>query len=403
MSITYTVTQINNNIDNLINKNFVNIYIEGEISSMKISPSGHVYFTLKDESSELSCVMFKNDYNQSTAKLKTGDYILSLGSLGLYKPKGQFQFKVFQIKPKGQGTFWEKFERLKIKLSNEGLFDADKKKQIPKFIKTIVIVTSLNGVVKDDIIKIARDRCKYQRIIIYPVSVQGANAAPEISNAIKIINRDIQTDVIIISRGGGSIEDLWPFNEEVLAREVFASKIPVISAVGHETDYTICDFVSDKRASTPSDAGKLISINQSEVLQYLDELLSHMNNTIQKHIEYNKETLFTLINKKIILDPLESIKVIKNNIFEINTLLNLSIDKNFSKIEATIDLFKSNFKNMNPYNVLNRGYSLLLNDQRKTVSSIKRTDIGNHLYSVLSDGELKLEVVEKNEKDKNKK
>jgi len=398
MSITYTVTQINNNVDNLLNSNFVNISIEGEISSINISPSGHAYFTLKDDNSELSCVMFKSDYLRLTMDLKPGDYIISEGSLSLYKPRGQFQFKVSQLKPKGKGDFWENFQKLKIKLTKEGLFEADKKKKIPFYIKTITVITSLNGVVKDDIIKIIRSRCNYQKIILYPVSVQGETAAHEILNAIKYINEGIKTDVIIIARGGGSVEDLWPFNDEQLAREIYKSKIPIISAVGHETDFTISDFVSDKRASTPSDAAELVSVNQMELLQYIDELRQQFEYLIQKHITYNSETLSNLMNKKIMIDPMESYKIIKNNILEIGKLLDFEVDKNLSNSTSTIKLLKSNLKNMNPHNVINRGYAMILDEHKEAISSIDNVKSGDYVYPILSDGELKVEVIEKNGK-----
>ncbi len=398
MSITYTVTQINNNVDNLLNTNFVNISIEGEVSSANISPSGHVYFTLKDNNSELPCVMFKSAYINSGTQLKPGDYIVSKGSLSIYKPRGQFQFKVFEIKPKGKGDFWENFEKLKIKLAKEGLFDDSRKKEIPSYVKSIMVITSLNGVVKDDIIKIIRSRCSYQKIMLYPVSVQGVTAADEILNAIKDINKNIKTDVIIIARGGGSVEDLWPFNDEQLARGIHESNIPIISAIGHETDFTITDFVSDKRASTPSNAAELVSINQFELLQYIDELRQKIQYLIEKDITYNNETLAELMNKKIMTDPMESHKVIKNNISEIQRLLDIQVGKNLSDFLNVIALLKSNFKNMNPYNVLKRGYAMMLDKNRKAISSIDEMNLGTHVYSILSDGEIKVEVIEKNEK-----
>jgi len=330
--------------------------------------------------------------------LKPGDYIISEGSLSLYKPRGQFQFKVSQLKPKGKGDFWENFQKLKIKLTKEGLFEADKKKKIPFYIKTITVITSLNGVVKDDIIKIIRSRCNYQKIILYPVSVQGETAAHEILNAIKYINEGIKTDVIIIARGGGSVEDLWPFNDEQLAREIYKSKIPIISAVGHETDFTISDFVSDKRASTPSDAAELVSVNQMELLQYIDELRQQFEYLIQKHITYNSETLSNLMNKKIMIDPMESYKIIKNNILEIGKLLDFEVDKNLSNSTSTIKLLKSNLKNMNPHNVINRGYAMILDEHKEAISSIDNVKSGDYVYPILSDGELKVEVIEKNGK-----
>ena len=229
--------------------------------------------------------MFKRDLIKLNKSFKVGDYINCLGSLGLYTPKGQFQFRVQNIRSDGLGVFWENFQKLKKKLSKEGLFDDTHKSTIPKYIKNICIITSLNGVVKDDIIKIIRSRATYQDIKIFPVTVQGSSAAKSISQSITHINKYYNFDVLIIARGGGSLEDLWPFNEEIVARSIFESRIPIISAIGHETDYTIADFVSDKRASTPSEAAEIISINQQEALIYIDELFSRMELSINNIID----------------------------------------------------------------------------------------------------------------------
>jgi exodeoxyribonuclease VII large subunit len=302
------------------------------------------------------------------------------------------------VLPVGEGKFWKEFEKLKIKLSNEGLFDDIHKKHIPLYIKNIIIVTSLHGVVKEDIIKIIRKRSNYQNLKIYPVTVQGNQASTQISSAIEDINNNYKADVIIIARGGGSIEDLWPFNNEQLARTIFKSETPIISAIGHESDFTICDFVSDKRASTPSDAAKIVSINQEEMLQYLDELYSRVTNRIEKYIKFNKEMLFDLENKKVLIDPLESLEILKNKIIDIYKLMNINIANVFNKYKSNIELFNSNLSNLNPYSVLDRGYALLLDKKKRPISSIKEINTRDHIHSFLKDGELKMEVLEKNAK-----
>ena len=402
MSVSFTVTQINNNIDNLIKSRFSDIITEGEISSFNVSPSGHSYFILKDESSEISCVMFKGDLLRHEASFKVGDFVSCYGTLGLYKPKGQFQFRVSQIKQKGQGRFWENFQKLKDKLSKEGLFNLEHKNILPKYIKNICLVTSLNGVVKEDIIKIIRSRATYQKITIYPVSVQGKNASGEISKAIEHLSKEFTFDVIILARGGGSIEDLWPFNEEIVARAIHHSNIPIISAVGHETDYTIADFVSDKRASTPSDAAEMVSINQHDMLQYIDELLYRINSSVKKRISSNKETVVALSDKKVMIDPLESVRVIRENIDDLYGYLKIYLDKNIDAIQSKLEVANTSLNSINPYNVLNRGYTFLLNKNRENISSIKSTEIGDQIYSLHSDGELELEVFGKNEGKKRK-
>ena len=398
MSTTYTVTQINNNADNILQTKFDNISIQGEISSFNVSPSGHAYYTLKDDMSQLSCVMFNSQLLKYKDMMIVGNTVAAKGTISLYKPKGTFQFKSFSVAPIGEGKFWKEFEKLKLKLSEEGLFDDRYKKDIPLYVKNIIIVTSLNGVVKEDIINIIRRRSTYQKLYIYPVHVQGSDAASQISSAIKDINDNYDTDIIIIARGGGSIEDLWPFNNEILARAIFDSKIPIISAIGHESDFTISDFVSDKRASTPSDAAKLVSINQEEMLQYLDEVYTRLDNRIKKNINISKETILDLKNKKVLVDPLESVKILKNKIIDIYKFMNINTINIFNSYKSKIELFNSNLSNLNPYSVLDRGYALLLDKDKNTVSLIKDINKGDHLHSFLKDGELKMEVLEKNVK-----
>ena len=400
MPVKFTVSQINNNIDNLIKQRFSNIIIEGEISSFNISPSGHSYFTLKDEKSEISCVIFKGDFLKLNKSFKVGDYIHCIGSLGLYTPKGQFQFRVLNIKSDGLGIFWENFQKLKLKLSKEGLFDDIHKSTIPKYIKKICIITSLNGVVKDDLIKIIRSRATYQNIKIFPITVQGIRAANSISQSIKHINKYYNFDVLIIARGGGSIEDLWPFNEEIVARSIFESRIPIISAIGHETDYTIADFVSDKRASTPSEAAEIVSINQQEALIYLDELFSRMDLSINNIFDKNRTILEDLSNRKVITDPDESIFILREKIHELYKYLNVYLESKINKIESSLNLFEATLNGLNPYNVLNRGYSFLLNNKNQNISSINDVNTGDKIYSLHSDGKLKLEVYGKRKKDK---
>ena len=402
MSIIYTVTQINNNVDNLLQTKFENISIQGEISSFNISPRGHAYYTLKDESSELSCVMFSGQLINYKDIMLVGNTVTVNGTLSLYKPKGTFQFKSFSVSALGKGGFWKEFEKLKLKLLNEGLFEDSYKKDIPLYIKNIIIITSLNGVVKDDIINIIKRRATYQKIHIYPVTVQGNNAAKEVAYAINYINKNYNPDIIIIARGGGSIEDLWPFNNEQLARTIFSSRIPIISAIGHESDFTICDFVSDKRASTPSEAAELVSINQQEMLQYLDELYNRLENRIKKNIAVNKDILVELKNKKVLLDPLESINILKNKVIDTYKFININIVNILNRNKAKIELFSSNLSNLSPYNVLDRGYALLSNDEKKTISLIEDVEIGDHIYSSLKDGDLKMEVINKNVKNSKK-
>lgn len=394
---SYTVSEINSNINHILTSNFSRISIEGEISSYKVSPNGHVYFSLVDKNSELSCMMFNSDYINNEELIKAGKKVVISGTLGIYSPRGQYQFKAYTAKLLGEGELWKKFEILKEKLEKEGLFDDTIKKYIPRYLKEVVVVTSLHGSVKDDILKIIKKRCDYQNISIYPVSVQGHLAADSIKTAILNINMYMSPDVIIIARGGGSIEDLWSFNDEQLAREIYDSSIPIISAVGHETDFTICDFVSDKRASTPSDAAEMVSINKEEVIQYIDELQLSLDAKLNNKTLFYKEVISNLENQKIIRDPLAFIDILREKIVDVFEKLKYRVDNIVVENRNYLNSFKINLNNLNPYNVINRGYSLLINQEGLSISSINQVKKGDRIYSKIKDGKLEMEVLNKNE------
>ena len=398
MPTIYTVSQINNSADLLLQENYSKVSVSGEISSLKASPSGHAYFTLKDNQSELPCVMFKSNFIRFKDLMVIGDKVELQGSLSLYKPRGQYQFKVSKAKEIGKGDFWVKFEKLKKKLSDEGLFDQLHKKTIPNFLKKIVIITSNHGAVKTDIINISRKRCKYQELYLFPVSVQGKTASQEIIDAIEYINSEFKFDVIVLARGGGSIEDLWPFNDEKLARVIFKSNIPIISAIGHEVDYTISDFVADKRASTPSDAAEIISIDQQEMLQRIDSLFLRANNAVKFNIENKNEQIKSLTNKKVIKSPNEGLKILKDKTNNITEKLNTRLEVIINEFTLIVNNYKSNLLNLNPRNVLNRGYSFMLNTNKKPITSLSDVTVGENIYSILKDGEIISEVKNKNEK-----
>ncbi len=394
---SYTVSEINSNINHILTSNFSRISIEGEISSYKVSPNGHVYFSLVDKNSELSCMMFNSDYINNEELIKAGKKVVISGTLGIYSPRGQYQFKAYTAKLLGEGELWKKFEILKEKLEKEGLFDDTIKKYIPRYLKEVVVVTSLHGSVKDDILKIIKKRCDYQNISIYPVSVQGHLAADSIKTAILNINMYMSPDVIIIARGGGSIEDLWSFNDEQLARAIYDSSIPIISAVGHETDFTICDFVSDKRASTPSDAAEMVSINKEEVIQYIDELQLSLDAKLNNKTLFYKEVISNLENQKIIRDPLAFIDILREKIVDVFEKLKYRVDNIVVENRNYLNSFKINLNNLNPYNVINRGYSLLINQEGLSISSINQVKKGDRIYSKIKDGKLEMEVLNKNE------
>ncbi len=277
----FTVFEITAKIKNLMRNNFPSIYIKGEISNLKPYPSGHIYFSLKDEKAVINCVIWHGDSKKIKFKLENGLKIIAFGGLNVYEPRGVYNFIIKEITPEGKGELQLAFEQLKEKLQKEGLFLSEHKKKLPEFPQKIGIVTGLQTAALRDILNIINRRFPGIHILIYPAVVQGEQSARTIVKGIKVFNKFFPVDVLMISRGGGSIEDLWSFNEENVARAIFESEIPVITGIGHEIDYTIADFVSDKRAPTPSSAAELAVKNKDDI--YMS--IKHMQDKLYYFIE----------------------------------------------------------------------------------------------------------------------
>ena len=313
-----TVTQINNYIKALLDQVPVlqNVWIKGEISNLKLHSSGHIYLTLKDGGAILKAVMFRNAAQNLSFKPEDGAMVLARGRISVYEAGGQYQLYIEEMEAEGKGDLYAKFEELKRKLYEEGLFDEENKKAIPKFPEVIGIVTSPTGAAIRDMINVIRRRYPVVKVVIYPCLVQGESAAQSIVKGIEYFNRKKTVDVIITGRGGGSIEDLWAFNEEITARAVAASDIPVISAVGHEVDFTICDFVSDLRAPTPSAAAELAVPDIIELRKELDSSKSRMSSLLKNKLESSKKHLELISERsaiqrfdKMIVDKLQTVDV----------------------------------------------------------------------------------------------
>ena len=324
----YSVSAVNRHIKEIFERHqeLSKIPVVGEISNFKRYASGHCYFTLKDASSALRCVMFRGFADKLRFVPKNGQKVIAFGSVSVYERDGAYQLQVMAMRPEGIGSLMQAYEALKEKLLNEGLFDKSRKKHLPLLPKTIGVVTSSSGAAVHDIITVSRRRNPGVKILLYPVKVQGEEAAGEIVKAIEFFNRTKLADLLIVGRGGGSIEDLWAFNEEPVVRAVAASEIPIISAVGHETDFTLCDFAADKRAATPSQAAEIAVIDVdaykngiqsmiesgekylqnriSEQSQYLDTLQQGMVSTMQQMLEKKKHQFVLLTAKLHALSPL---------------------------------------------------------------------------------------------------
>jgi len=374
-----------------------NLKIKGEISNFKLHNSGNVYLSLKDQNSKINCVIFKSDYDRRL-NLEDGTKVIASGYISVYERDGSYQFYIKNIEVSGIGNLYIEFNRLKEKLQKEGLFDYKYKKPIPKIPISIGVVTSPTGAVIRDIINVTKRRYPKVHIKLYPVKVQGQDSKEQICQGINFFNEKHPVDTIIVGRGGGSIEDLWSFNEEEVARCVFESKIPIISAVGHETDFTICDFVADMRAPTPSAAAEIATPDIDELYFKLDNIKGRMNKSLNNAVEYDEQKLkytFTRINT--ILNDY----IINNKIYELDKItekINLNIQNKINKEEINLKNLGSLLHNLSPLKTLDRGYSII-NKEDIVINSISNVSEKDKIEVILSDGSLDCTVDKINKKE----
>lgn len=356
-----TVSQITAQLKGLIESKYSRIWVQGEISNFKHHSSGHMYFTIKDQGAELRCVMFRG-FNQSVHfKPEDGMEVFLQGKVTVYEPRGQYQLMVQIMEPAGIGTLYLAFEALKKQLQLEGLFEDSLKKSLPIFPNKIGIVTSQTGAAIKDMIQILNRRAPYIEIILRPTLVQGKSAAEDIVNAIKDISSIKDIDVIIIGRGGGSLEDLWAFNEEVVARAIIECEIPIISAVGHETDITISDMVSDLRASTPSAAAELVAFSNAELKQKIQKEEESLFKIFQFKLNNIWQMLDHLSERNLLQKPQNILDRQKEKLRTLHHDLTLSINHHYKISDTQLKAFNKELSILNPSNILNRGYSILFN------------------------------------------
>lgn len=411
ITVTQLTKYIKYRLDN--DQNLMKVYLKGEISNFKAHSRGHLYFTIKDENTRINAIMFSTHASKLKIAPLDGMKVLLTGKISVYEPSGNYQIYVESLEEDGVGNLYIAFEELKKKLEKEGLFDKSKKKKIPLIPERIGIITAPTGAAIKDILSTLKRRWPLAETILFPSLVQGKEAASDIVKNIEL-SKNYDLDVLIVGRGGGSIEDLWCFNEEIVARAIYDLNIPVISAVGHEIDFTICDFVADLRAPTPTGAAELAVPNINDIINFLTQLKIRTINSINNILDFKKKSLLNLKNNYILKNPL-TIYQIKEEKFDnllnrlINTqknLLNINNNKlnllknNLDKaILNTLNEKKHKYVNiisklevLNPLLTIKRGYSIV-KKENKVINSKKNIKKKDHLDIELSDGSIKVEVI----------
>ena len=383
-----SVTELNGCIKGLIesDERFFDVYVRGELSNYKIYPSGHHYFTLKDSESSLRCVMFRSSASKLRFRPENGMGVTVRGRISVYTRDGAYQLVSTGIMPEGAGDLQVAFEQLKAKLEAEGLFDESHKKPLPKFPKRIAIITSSAGAAVHDMLRILGRRWPMTEAVLLPVRVQGVEAPPEIAGAIRYANEFKVADLIITGRGGGSIEDLWAFNDERVARAIFASEIPVISAVGHEPDVTISDYVADRRASTPSNAAEIAVPDWREISDALSGFEIRADQAMRKKLTRLSDRLETLKTKRVMTDHMVQIEDRRMRLDRLRDELTAAQTDNLSLHHRRYIALASSLDAMSPLRVLSRGYSIASGSGGTVVKSVSELSEGEKIRLRLSDG-----------------
>ncbi len=390
----FTVSEITKKIRHSLEYEYPYVGIVGEISNVRIPSSGHVYLTLKDKAAQLQAVIFRNCANKIKFKLKDGMEIISFGSLTVYEPRGQYQLIIDNLEPKGLGALQLAFQQLKEKLEKEGLFDPSQKRQLPFMPKKIGIITSPTGAAIKDILNIIDRRFAKVEVLIYPVKVQGEGAAEEISRAISYMNTLPDIDVIIVGRGGGSLEDLWAFNEEVVARSIFNATIPIISAVGHEIDVTISDLVADRRALTPSEAGELVVPRRDLLIEVIDKCKMRLFQNLTNKLKVSRDNLARVLNSYTFQQPSIRFQRLQQRLDDLVDRLNLLTTHSVSLEWKKLLSISAKLESLNPLHVLKRGYTVTTNiTSNQPITEINSFKRGDKIKTRFSRGSVVSEVL----------
>lgn len=396
MQNVYTVAQVNSYIKNMFTQDYMlqSIMVKGEVSNCKYHSSGHIYFTLKDAKGTIACVMFASSRAGLTFRMSEGQQVVVSGSIDVYERDGKYQLYAREISLDGAGALYERYERLKRELEERGMFAPQYKQPIPRYISTLGVVTAGTGAAVRDIINIAGRRNPYVQIILYPAIVQGEAAAPSIVNGIRALER-MGVDTIIVGRGGGSIEDLWAFNEEIVAQAIFDCSVPIISAVGHETDTTIADFVADLRAPTPSAAAELAVYDIEQLQDKLAEYAYTMQHLCRRVIGRYRQITDQYGVRMRYLSPVNTIRMKRTQALSLEEHLQDAMENRLRDCRHRLAIYVEQMKGLSPLDKLNQGYAYVSDDKGATLTSVDQVAVGDRMTVYLKDGRLSAQVTDK--------
>ena len=395
MRNVYSVKQVNSYVKNMFSQDFMlnHIYVKGEVSNCKYHTSGHIYFSLKDESGTIACVMFASARSGLSFRMQEGQNVIVLGSVSVYERDGKYQLYAKEIILDGAGALYERFEALKKELEEMGMFAAEYKQPIPRYVKSVGIVTAPTGAAVRDIINISKRRNPYVQLILYPALVQGEGAAASIVRGIRMMEQQ-NVDVIIVGRGGGSMEDLWAFNEEAVARAIFECTIPIISAVGHETDTLISDYVADLRAPTPSAAAELAVYELSSVQIMCEEYKRRMYQQIRQRIDFSRRQTKQMAFRLKVAHPRQKLNEQRQYLADLDSRMRIRMNSALEESRHKLAIYIEKMKGLSPLQKLNQGYAYVTDKSGRTVRSIKDTKQGEVLDVYVTDGRVRTQVVD---------
>ena len=393
MKTVYSVGQVNRYVKNMFIQDYVlrEVYVKGEVSNCKYHTSGHIYFSLKDETGVLSCVMFAGQRRGLAFRMKDGDRVVVGGAVDVYERDGRYQMYAKEITLEGAGALYERFLALKAELEEMGMFAPEYKQPIPRFIRRLGVVTAPTGAAVQDIRNISLRRNPYLQIILYPALVQGDGAADSIVKGIRMLD-EAGVDTIIVGRGGGSIEDLWAFNEEKVARAIFECRTPIISAVGHEVDFTIADFVADLRAPTPSAAAELAVDDMAQVMYTLSSYQERFQRDMREEIEFQRVRLGQYQMRLKYLSPESRLRERRQTLVDFEDTLRRAMDNKLQQYRHRLGIYLERYQGLSPLAKLNQGYSFVADTDGRGITSVSQVKPGDRVEISVTDGVIQAEV-----------